>query len=107
MGPRSNMMFLMRKVLSIRAANRGRSPMRTERIRWSLAARALGLAAVSLATATAAQAEPAAKARKAPEPTAAQVQAREILMRMAAYPGGAEKYSVSLRAGYDAVQTSG
>jgi hypothetical protein len=33
--------------------------------------------------------------------------AREILMRMAAYLGGAGKYSVSLRAGYDAVQKSG
>ena len=76
--------------------------MKMEHHRWSLAARALCLAALALAAATAAQAQPAA--RKAPEPTAAQAQAREILMRMAAYLGGAEKYSVSLRAGYDAVQ---
>jgi len=81
--------------------------MRTERNRWSLAARVLSLAAFVLASATAAQAQQAAPARKAPEPTAAQVQAREILMRMAAYLGGAEKFSVSLRAGYDAVQKNG
>jgi len=79
--------------------------MRTERNRWSLAARVLSLAAFALAAA--AQAQQAAPARKAPEPTAAQVQAREILMRMAAYLGGAEKFSVSLRAGYDAVQKNG
>ena len=79
--------------------------MRTERNRWSLAARALSLAAFALATA--AQAQQPAQARKAPEPTPAQVQAREILMRMAAYLGGAEKFSVNLRAGYDAVQKNG
>lgn len=55
------------------------------------------------------QAAPAksAAAKKAPAETPAQAQAREILMRMAAYLGGAEKFSVSLRAGYDAVQKSG
>jgi hypothetical protein len=68
--------------------------MRTEHHRWSLAARTLCLAAFALATAAQAQ-------------STTQVQAREILMRMAATLGGAEKYSVSLRAGYDAVQKSG
>ena len=46
-------------------------------------------------------------AQKKPAATESQAQAREILMRMAAYLGGAQKYSVSLRAGYDAVQKSG
>ena len=48
-----------------------------------------------------------AHSQKAPAQTDLQVQAREILMRMAGYLGGAQSYSVSLRAGYDAVQKSG
>jgi hypothetical protein len=60
-----------------------------------------------LAAAGPAYAQQSAAAKKAPAATPAQAQAREILMRMAAYLGGAEKYSVSLRAGYDAVQKSG
>jgi len=65
------------------------------------------VAAFALAIAVPAQAQQSAAAKKAPAATPAQAQAREILMRMAAYLGGAEKYSVSLRAGYDAVQKSG
>ena len=76
----------------------------------SLASRAVSVcvAALALAIAVPAHAQQAAPAKKkAPAATPAQTQAREILMRMAAYLGGADKYSVSLRAGYDAVQKSG
>ena len=81
--------------------------MKSHRIR-SLASRTACLAVLALAAATpvhAQQAAPAAK--KAPAAPETQVLAREILMRMAAYLGGAKGYSVSLRAGYDAVQKSG
>ena len=81
--------------------------MRTTIDRWSLACRALCVAACTLGAAATAHAQQAAPAGKAPGPSAAQAQAREILMRMAGYLGGAEKFSVSLRAGYDAVQKSG
>ena len=40
-------------------------------------------------------------------PSESQARAREMLMRMAAYLGGAQGYSVGLRSGYDAVQKSG
>jgi len=75
--------------------------------RRSLVLHAVCVAAFALAIAVPAQAQQSAAAKKAPAATPAQAQAREILMRMAAYLGGAEKYSVSLRAGYDAVQKSG
>jgi len=81
--------------------------MKSHRIR-SLALRTASLAALALAAALplhAQQAAPAAK--KAPAASETQVLAREILMRMAAYLGGAQGYSVNLRAGYDAVQKSG
>jgi hypothetical protein len=81
--------------------------MTSHRIR-SLASRTACLAALALFAAIpvhAQQAAPAAK--KAPAASETQVLAREILMRMAAYLGGAKGYSVSLRAGYDAVQKSG
>jgi hypothetical protein len=74
--------------------------------RWSLALHAVCAAAFALAMALPAHAQQAAT-KKVPAATPAQIQAREILMRMAAYLGGAEKFSVSLRAGYDAVQKSG
>ena len=45
--------------------------------------------------------------KKAPAETESQTQARAILMRMADYLGGAKAFSVSMRAGYDAVQKSG
>jgi hypothetical protein len=74
----------------------------------ALACRAVCLATLALAIALPAHAQQAAAAKKkAPAPSESQVMAREILMRMAAYLGGAGKYSVSLRAGYDAVQKSG
>lgn len=72
-----------------------------------LAMKALCAAALVVAAAGPARAQQAAAATKAPAATPAQAQAREILMRMAAYLGGAKGYSVSLRAGYDAVQKSG
>jgi hypothetical protein len=81
--------------------------MKSHDIRF-LASRTACLAALALAAALpvhAQQAAPAAK--KAPAGSETQVLAREILMRMAAFLGGAKGYSVSLRAGYDAVQKSG
>jgi len=73
-----------------------------------LASAILCAAALLLATAVPAHAQQAAPAaKKAPAVPESQVLAREILMRMAAYLGGAKGYSVSLRAGYDAVQKSG
>jgi len=81
--------------------------MNADRDRWSLASRVVGIAAFALAAAVPAHAQQAAANRKAPAPTASQALAREILMRMAAYLGGAEKFSVSLRTGYDAMQKSG
>jgi hypothetical protein len=71
------------------------------------ALQALCAAAFMLPAAGPAHAQQAAAAKKAPAAAPAQAQAREILMRMAGYLGGAAKYSVSLRAGYDAVQKSG
>jgi hypothetical protein len=54
-----------------------------------------------------AYAQQSAPARKAPAETESQTQARAILMRMAEYLAGAKAFSVSMRAGYDAVQKSG
>jgi hypothetical protein len=82
--------------------------MKPDTNRRSLALRAIFLATLALAIAAPAHAQQAAPAKKkGAAPTESQVMAREILMRMAGYLGGAEKYSVSLRAGYDAVQKSG
>jgi hypothetical protein len=82
--------------------------MKPETNRRSLTLRAIFLAALALAIAIPAHAQPAAPAKKkGAAPTESQVMAREILMRMAGYLGGAEKYSVSLRTGYDTVQKSG
>ncbi len=50
---------------------------------------------------------PVARAPTAPAVTESQAQARAILMRMAEFVGGTQRLSVSLRAGYDAVQASG
>jgi len=52
-------------------------------------------------------AQQSAPARKAPAQTESQTQARAILMRMADYLAGQKAFSVSMRAGYDAVQKSG
>lgn len=81
--------------------------MRSTNQRRLLALNVLCAAAFTLASAGPALAQQAANAKKAPAATPAQSRAREILMRMAGYLGGADKYSVGLRAGYDAVQKSG
>ena len=53
------------------------------------------------------QPAPGKKAPAAAAVTESQAQASAILMRMADFLGGAQRFSVSLRAGYDAVQKSG
>jgi hypothetical protein len=80
-----------------------------------LTARTILLAVVALAAAGPAQAQqatpaksaPVARAPAAPTVTESQTQARAILMRMAELIAGTQRLSVSLRAGYDAVQASG
>lgn len=69
----------------------------------ALLAAALALAAVQAQAQTA----PAKKAPAAAAPTESQTQARAILMRMAEFLAGTQRFSVSVRADYDAVQTSG
>ena len=69
----------------------------------------VGTAALFLA-ATVANAQQAAPGKKAPAaaaPTESQAQANQILMRMADFLAGAQRFSVSVRGGYDAVQKSG
>jgi hypothetical protein len=51
--------------------------------------------------------KPIASAPAAVAATAPQAEARSILMRMAEYMGTAQRFSVSVRGGYDAVQKSG
>jgi len=53
------------------------------------------------------QSAPAGEASVAAVATPSQVQAREILMRMARFLSTAQSFSVSLNSGYDAVQNSG
>jgi hypothetical protein len=65
-----------------------------------------GAAALVLAVGTAYAQKPA-PAKKAPAQSESQKQARAILTRMADYLAGAQAFSVSMRAGYDAVQKSG
>jgi hypothetical protein len=65
-----------------------------------------GTASVLLA-ASLAHGQAPAPAKKAAAPTESQVQAGAILTRMAEYLAGAQRFSVSVRAGYDAVQASG
>ena len=86
--------------------------MRTNTETWRRASRALCISVLVLAAAGQAYAQQPAPAKKAPAAAAAavtesQAQARAILMRMAELLGGTQSYSVSLRAGYDAVQKSG
>jgi len=78
--------------------------MKSTNPRWLPALQAGCAAALILTAAGTAHAQ---AAKKEPAAAPSQNQAREILMRMAAYLGGAAKYSVSLRAGYDAVQKTG
>ncbi|MFL9890654.1 DUF2092 domain-containing protein [Paraburkholderia sp. RL17-383-BIF-A] len=79
---------------------------------WRCAARGLCIAATVLTAAPAAysapaQKEPAARAAVAEPETAAQTQARAILMKMAEFLGGTPSFRVGVRSGYDAVQPSG
>jgi hypothetical protein len=53
------------------------------------------------------QPAPGKKAPAAAAVTESQAQANAILMRMAEFLGGAQRFSVSIRGGYDAVQQSG
>ena len=71
---------------------------------WTAGAAAL-LLAVGLAYAQ--QPAPAKQAPAVAAVTESQAQASAILMRMADFLGGAQRFSVSIRGGYDAVQQSG
>ncbi len=70
---------------------------------WTAGTAALLLAAVP---AYAQQPAPGKQAPAAAAVTETQVQARAILMRMADFLGGAQRFSVSVHMGYDAVQKS-
>src|SRR5580765_5239332 len=71
---------------------------------WTAGAAALLLAA---GLAHAQQPAPRKQTPAAAAETETQAQARAILMRMAGFLGGAPRFGVSVRAGYDAVQKSG
>ena len=75
----------------------------------NFAAAALCASAVMLMAAGQARAQqPApAKPKAAAAESESQAQARAILMRMAEFMAGTQRFSVSLRGGYDAVQKSG
>jgi hypothetical protein len=83
--------------------------MRSNAKAWRPAFWTAGTAVLLLATglAYAQQPAPGKKAPAAAAVTESQAQARAILMRMADFLGGAQRFSVSVRAGYDAVQKSG
>ena len=72
---------------------------------WTTAGTAALLLAAGLAYAQ--QPAPAKKAPAAAAVTESQAQANAMLMRMADALAGAQRFSVSLRGGYDAVQKSG
>lgn len=76
---------------------------------WHQALWIAGTAALLLAPglAYAQQPAPGKKAPAAAAVTESQAQASAILMRMADFLGGAQRFSVSVRGGYDAVQQSG
>ena len=76
---------------------------------WCRAWCAAGTAALVLAAghAYSQQPAPAKKAPTAAALTESQAQASAILMRMAEFLGSAQRFSVSVRGDYDAVQTSG
>jgi len=76
---------------------------------WRPAFWIAGIGALLLAAglAHAQQPAPGKKAPAAAAVTESQAQARAILMRMADFLAGAQSFSVSVRAGYDAVQQSG
>jgi len=83
--------------------------MRSNAQVWRRAIGTAGTAALVLA-ASLAYAQRPAPGKKAPAAatvTESQAQASAILMRSADFLGGTQRYSVSVRAGYDAVQKSG
>src|SRR6266496_6058586 len=83
--------------------------MRSNAKAWRQAFRTAGTAALVLAAGLA-YAQPPAPGKKAPAATAvteSQAQASAILMRMADFLGGTQRFSVTVRGGYDAPQTSG
>jgi hypothetical protein len=73
---------------------------------WRRGGWTAGTAMLMLAAGLAIAQQPA-PAKKAPPVTESQAQARAILTRMAEYLAGTQAFSVSMRAGYDAVQKSG
>jgi hypothetical protein len=83
--------------------------MRSNAEVWRQAIGTAGTAALLLAAnlAYAQQPAPGKKTPAAAAVTESQAQANAILMRMAEFLGGTQRFSVSLRAGYDAVQKSG
>jgi hypothetical protein len=83
--------------------------MRSNAKAWHQAFWSAGTAALFLAAglAFAQQPAPGKNAPAAAAVTETQAQANTILMRMADFLGGAQRFSVSVRAGYDAVQKSG
>jgi hypothetical protein len=83
--------------------------MRSNAKAWHQAFWTAGIAALLLAAGLAYAQPPAPgkQARAAAAVTETQAQARAILMRMADFLGGAQRFSVSVRTGYDAVQKSG
>lgn len=83
--------------------------MRSNAKAWHQAFWTAGTAALLLAAglAYAQQPAPGKKAPAAAAVTESQAQASAILMRMADVLGGAQRFSVSVRGGYDAVQQSG
>ena len=83
--------------------------MRSNAKAWRQAFRTAGTAALVLAAglAYAQQPTPGKKAPAATAVTESQAQASAILMRMADFLGGAQRFSVTVRGGYDAPQKSG
>ena len=83
--------------------------MRSNTKPWHQAIWTAGTVAFLLAAglADAQQPAPRKQAPAAPAETETQAQARAILTRMADFLAGAQRFSVTVRAGYDAVQKSG
>ena len=82
--------------------------MRSRTEAWRQALGAAGTAALLLAAGLAYSQQPLpAKKAAASAVTESQTQASAILMRMADFLGDAQRFSVSVRGDYDAVQTSG
>jgi hypothetical protein len=83
--------------------------MRSNARAWRPAVCSVGLATLLLAAGVAGAQQPT-PGKKTPTPAAvteSQLRASAILTRMAEFLGGAQRFSVTVRAGYDAVQKSG